>query len=366
VAAKVFISYRRDDAKWQAREIYRSLLQVLPRDHVFMDIDTIPMGADYIAVLEAWVDQCDILLALIGPGWVDATDPKTGRRRLDNPNDFVRIEIRKGLARGIPVVPVLLDGAQLPDAGRLPQELHRLLRYNAAFIEHRTVDADVDRLIRGLPLQGSVSTPAATGPSPPGPELAQSSDRALEEASAGPSASALSTEELTRRIQGSLMDALGLHLAALDRLREPAVAGHALAAAHALRQIQAPSHHSLHEHLKLVESENRRALEAAEEALATQLAHDGRALGVLRESVADIAKLLPALVLLPGLFDRMMIAFEEILPDNALTVDEKLLLKYLHGIKSELAAMDWRDPHAWKAVRLQIEVFVDAPETERR
>src|SRR4051812_10594936 len=107
--SKVFISYRRDDAKWQAREIYRSLTQVLPHDHVFMDIDSIPPGADFVDILEGWVEKCDILLALIGAGWIDAIDPKTGRRRLENPNDFVRIEVRKGLARGIPVVPVLLD-----------------------------------------------------------------------------------------------------------------------------------------------------------------------------------------------------------------------------------------------------------------
>jgi len=72
---KVFISYRRDDARWQAREIFRSLTQVLPRDHVFMDIDSIPPGADFVDVLEGWVDQCDILLALIGSDWVDGPSP---------------------------------------------------------------------------------------------------------------------------------------------------------------------------------------------------------------------------------------------------------------------------------------------------
>ena len=94
--SKVFISYRRDDAKWQASKIYGSLKRVLPADHVFMDIDSIPPGVDFVEHLEGWVDQCDILLALIGPKWADATDPKTGRRRLENPNDFVRVEVRKG------------------------------------------------------------------------------------------------------------------------------------------------------------------------------------------------------------------------------------------------------------------------------
>jgi formylglycine-generating enzyme required for sulfatase activity len=157
--AKVFISYRRDDAKWQAREIYRALTNVLPSDHVFMDIDSIPPGADFVEILEGWVDQCNILLALIGAGWINAVDPKTNRRRLENPEDFVRIEVRKGLARGIPVVPVLLDGAQMPDVDRLPDDLKRLTRRHAEFIEHRTVDTDVERLIRrlGLLQQGSQS-----------------------------------------------------------------------------------------------------------------------------------------------------------------------------------------------------------------
>ncbi|MBU2580877.1 MAG: SUMF1/EgtB/PvdO family nonheme iron enzyme [Alphaproteobacteria bacterium] len=152
MSLRVFISYRRDDAKWEAREIYRSLTQVLPRDNVFMDVDSIPPGADFVDVLEGWVNECDILLALIGSGWIDAMDPKAGRRRLENPNDFVRIEVRKALERGIPVVPVLLDGAPIPDSDRLPDDLKMLTRRNAEFVEHRTVDNDVERLIRRLGL----------------------------------------------------------------------------------------------------------------------------------------------------------------------------------------------------------------------
>ena len=161
MSKRVFISYRRDDAKWEAREIYRSLTQVLPRDQVFMDVDSIPPGADFVDVLEGWVDECDILLALIGSGWIDAMDPKAGRRRLENPNDFVRIEVRKALERGIPVVPVLLDGAPIPDADRLPDDLKKLTRRNAEFVEHRTVDSDVQRLIRRLGLTTTTTSPSA-------------------------------------------------------------------------------------------------------------------------------------------------------------------------------------------------------------
>ena len=170
MSRKVFISYRRDDARWQAREIYRALKQVLPSDHVFMDIDSIPIGVDFVKFLEGWVEQCDIMLALIGAGWAEGIDPKTGRRRLDNPDDFVRIEVRKGLSRGIPVVPIMLDGATIPGAGQLPDDLQRLLRHNAEFIDHRTVDTDVERLIRKLGLTdrpAQTDQPVQTAPASP-------------------------------------------------------------------------------------------------------------------------------------------------------------------------------------------------------
>ena len=117
-----FISYRRDDSRWQARPIQEAFCRVVPRDHVFMDIDSIPPGANFRKVLKDWVDGCDVLLALIGPGWIDATDPRTGRRRLENASDFVRIEIGEALARDIPVVPVLLDGAPMPDSDGAPRD----------------------------------------------------------------------------------------------------------------------------------------------------------------------------------------------------------------------------------------------------
>jgi hypothetical protein len=87
MAVKVFISYRRDDSRYQARDIHKAFCQVIPRDHVFMDVDTIPPGADFRKVLQGWVKQCEVLLALIGPEWINASDPKTNRRRLDNPSD---------------------------------------------------------------------------------------------------------------------------------------------------------------------------------------------------------------------------------------------------------------------------------------
>jgi hypothetical protein len=79
MAAKVFISYRRDDSRYQARMIHAAFCQVIPHDRVFMDIDSIPPGTNFRKILKDWVDQCEVLLALIGPGWIDAKDPKTSR-----------------------------------------------------------------------------------------------------------------------------------------------------------------------------------------------------------------------------------------------------------------------------------------------
>jgi TIR domain len=165
--SKVFISYRREDAKWQAREVFRALTQVLPRDPVFIDMDSIPPGVDFVDALEDWVARCDILLALIGPGWNKAIDPKTGRPRLENLLDFVRIEVRKALVRGIPVVPILLDGAQIPDEGELPDDLKKLVRRNAEFIELRSVDTDVERLIKKLGLAKVTQPPPSSAVEPP-------------------------------------------------------------------------------------------------------------------------------------------------------------------------------------------------------
>jgi len=150
MATKVFISYRRDVSRYQARMIHAAFCHVIPRDHVFMDVDSIPPGANFRKILKDWVNQSEVLLALIGPGWIDASDPKTKGRRLDNPSDFVRIEIGEALARDIPVVPVLIDGAPLPDIGLLPDDLKELVDRQAEIVEYRTFDADVERLIRKL------------------------------------------------------------------------------------------------------------------------------------------------------------------------------------------------------------------------
>ena len=161
MSGKIFISYRRDDSRYQARMIYEAFLRRMPRENVFMDIDTIPLGVNFVKVLEGWVEQCEVLLVLMGEDWANSTDPKTGKRRLDNPKDFVRVEVRGALTRDIPVVPVILDGAEIPDEAQLPDDIKGLLSRNAEFVEYRNFDADVQRLLKKLGVGGSAKQTAA-------------------------------------------------------------------------------------------------------------------------------------------------------------------------------------------------------------
>lgn len=176
MAAKIFISYRRDDTKYPARDIHKALCKATSNDDVFMDVDSIPLGANYRKILKSWVGECDILLALIGPGWIEARDPKTKQRRVDNPNDFVRTEISEALARGIPVVPVLLDGTSMPNVNLLPDDLKELVDRQAEYVEYRTFDADLERLIRKLRLSQNIGH-ADLHQQPTAPVVVPSDDR---------------------------------------------------------------------------------------------------------------------------------------------------------------------------------------------
>jgi hypothetical protein len=133
---RIFVTYRRDDSQADAGRICDHLVDRFGRNQVFFDIDTIPPGEDFVQYLQAKVSECDVLVAVIGKHWLAATDEQ-GTRRLDNPNDFVRLEIAGALKRNIPVFPILVDGADMPRAQDLPDELAALSRQQA--IELRQV-----------------------------------------------------------------------------------------------------------------------------------------------------------------------------------------------------------------------------------
>ena len=143
--AAVFISYRRDDSKGFAGALARDLGARFGADQVFMDAEDIVGGTDFPTVLREAVASCVVQLVLIGPRWLDARHAD-GRRRLDDTADFVRQEVQQALASGARVIPVLLDGAPMPAAERLPQPLAALARSHALTLSNTHWAEDVARL----------------------------------------------------------------------------------------------------------------------------------------------------------------------------------------------------------------------------
>jgi hypothetical protein len=149
VQGKIFLNYRRGDDPGFTGRLFDRLEDHFPSDQLFMDVDSIEPGLDFVQVLDEQVSRCDVLLAVIGRGWLDATD-RTGARRLDNPKDFVRIEIESALGRGIRVIPVLVNEAAMPREQDLPESLKPFARRNAIRLTHEKFRADVAGLVKAL------------------------------------------------------------------------------------------------------------------------------------------------------------------------------------------------------------------------
>jgi hypothetical protein len=143
--SNIFISYRRSDSAPYAGRLFDRLTAHFSDPQVFMDLEIKP-GDDFVERLEDGVGHCDVLLVLIGPGWLGAEDAE-GARRLDDPEDFARIEILAALNRDIRVIPVLVGGAVMPTARDLPQALMPLARRQALEVSDLRFRADTDRLI---------------------------------------------------------------------------------------------------------------------------------------------------------------------------------------------------------------------------
>jgi hypothetical protein len=145
----LFISYRREDSGLYARLLKTRLAGRFPRAQVFMDLDSIEAGLDFAEAIGCAVRSCTILLALIGRGWLTAAG-EDGGRRLDDPGDFVRFEIRTALERRVRVIPVLLDGAAAPREHQLPDDLRKLARLNPLEISCARYDYDETRLMTAI------------------------------------------------------------------------------------------------------------------------------------------------------------------------------------------------------------------------
>ena len=161
----IFVSYRRQDTDDLAGRLYDRLVDRFGEGQVFMDVDTIEPGLDFAEEVTRAVAACQVLVAVIGPAWLTAADGR-GRRRLDDPGDFVRLEIEAALARGVRVIPVLARGAMMPGEDDLPENLAGLARRNALFIRHESFRFDAGRLVAAI--EGVLDvTSGAVDQSPP-------------------------------------------------------------------------------------------------------------------------------------------------------------------------------------------------------
>jgi hypothetical protein len=168
-AGRVFISYRRQESSGLAGRLYDRLAARFGDDQVFMDVDTIALGVDFAEVITQAVSTCEVLLAVIGPRWLTATD-EDGQRRLDDPDDIVGLEIAAALERDVRVIPILVEGATMPRRRDLPDRLAKLARRNALILRHESFRFDADRLLDAIePILRAKATPATPGPTPAAP-----------------------------------------------------------------------------------------------------------------------------------------------------------------------------------------------------
>ncbi len=157
----IFISYRRSDSREVTRSVYNALAEYFGHEVVFRDLESIPAGQNFKTHLETQLDHCEVLIVVIGPTWLDVRDSPAGDRRLDNPNDWVRLEIEYALKRNILVIPLLVDGTPLPPENQLPGLLKLLWERQTANLRHdanQQLDSrDLNRLIRDI--QQHLETP---------------------------------------------------------------------------------------------------------------------------------------------------------------------------------------------------------------
>lgn len=144
--SRIFINYRRLDSEGYVGRLYDHLLRHFQREDIFMDVDSIKPGQDFVTALENAVAGCDVFIAVIGPSWLNAADEE-GNRRLDAWNDFVRIEIASALHQEKLVIPVLVGRAKMPSPAELPEDIAALARRNAFELSHFHFPQDVEKLV---------------------------------------------------------------------------------------------------------------------------------------------------------------------------------------------------------------------------
>jgi hypothetical protein len=149
---KVFLSYRRSDTAGIAGRVHDRLKEILPKGNIFFDVTAIEPGRDFKEAIEEAIERCDVMLAFIGAGWNEGG-------RIADDKDFVRAEIAIALKRDLPIVPVLVEGAPMPEPDALTEDIRPLHFKQAMRLAHATFDSDVAALIRTL--RGEAERPPA-------------------------------------------------------------------------------------------------------------------------------------------------------------------------------------------------------------
>jgi hypothetical protein len=160
---RIFVSYRREDNNADAGRIADRMRLEFGNDAVFIDVEGIRLGVDFVKRLTEEVARSDVVLVVIGRNWIDFAD-ETGARRLDSPRDFVRIEIRAALQRHIRVIPILIDGAKVPRPDQLPRDIAPLAVRNGLDVRHSSFHRDLDLLVRELKPTEPDPLPKAASP----------------------------------------------------------------------------------------------------------------------------------------------------------------------------------------------------------
>lgn len=146
---RIFISYRREDSSETANKIYESLKQKFPDSLVF-DVETIPLGVNIKSYLRDIIRYCFVQIVIIGEKWVDIRDKVTNEKRLNNPADFVRLEIESAIKEGIAIIPVLVDKANMPHLDDLPESIKSLGYRNALDLSEENFEEQIQKLIKRL------------------------------------------------------------------------------------------------------------------------------------------------------------------------------------------------------------------------
>jgi hypothetical protein len=153
----IFISYRRSDSSDVAGRIYDHLVEKYSRECVFKDVDSIPLGVPFPQRLEDLIAKSDVMVAVIGPNWLNAVD-ENGSRRLDAPKDYVRAELETALKLRVPVIPLLVSNSSMPQATDLPQAIRFLTDQNGMSVRaDPDFGNDMRRLLVGIDRLHNVS-----------------------------------------------------------------------------------------------------------------------------------------------------------------------------------------------------------------